>query len=68
LLASTDLPLKVIAASVGYKSRSYFTRAFTAFFGSDPTTYRALGGAEEEEPKPVERADADVRIIRQKSD
>lgn len=66
LLASTDLPVKVIAASVGYKSRSYFTRAFTAAFGNDPTTYRALGGSEEEEPKPIERPEADVRIVREK--
>ena len=64
LLASTDLPVKVVAASVGYASRSYFTRAFRAAYGADPTTYRALGGSEEEEPKPIESAEDDVRVIR----
>ena len=43
LLISTDLPIKVIAASIGYASRSYFTRAFRYAYGSDPTTYRDQG-------------------------
>jgi transcriptional regulator GlxA family with amidase domain len=45
LLTSTDLPVKVIAASVGYASRSQFSRAFTASHGVDPTRYRR-GAAE----------------------
>jgi len=41
LLHGTDLPIKLIAASVGYASRSYFTRAFRSVHGIDPRTFRA---------------------------
>lgn len=41
LLAATDLPVKTIAARVGFGSRSHFSRAFKAFAGADPATYRA---------------------------
>lgn len=41
LLQTTDLPIKLIAASVGYASRSYFTRAFRTAYGVDPKTFRA---------------------------
>jgi AraC-like DNA-binding protein len=41
LLAMTDLPIKVVAARVGFTSRSYFTRAFRAFSGVHPTEYRS---------------------------
>lgn len=64
LLASTALPIKVIASSVGYASRSYFTRAFRAAYGADPSTYRALGGAEEEESRPIEHEGDDARVLR----
>jgi AraC-like DNA-binding protein len=40
LLAATDLPIKVIAASLGFVSRSHFSRAFRRAYGSDPSTYR----------------------------
>lgn len=40
LLEVTSLPVKVIATSVGYESRSYFSRAFRAAYGADPTDYR----------------------------
>lgn len=40
LLRDTNLPIKVISAGVGYKSRSYFTQAFKAAFGVDPTSFR----------------------------
>lgn len=42
LLATTDLPVKVVAASVGYASRSQFSHAFAALFGADPSRYRAM--------------------------
>jgi AraC-like DNA-binding protein len=54
LLTTTDLPVKVIAASIGYASRSYFSRAFRAAYGADPKTYRQVGGREEQEPEPIE--------------
>jgi AraC-like DNA-binding protein len=40
MLAGSDLPVKSIAAAVGYASRSHFSRAFTARFGDDPSRYR----------------------------
>lgn len=40
LLETTSLPVKTIAASVGYMSRSYFSMAFCSAYGVDPTSYR----------------------------
>ncbi len=40
LLTQTDLPIKFIAASVGFASRSHFSRAFRKRQGEDPTTFR----------------------------
>lgn len=45
LLADTALPVKVVAGSVGYASRSRFSRAFREFHGLDPTAYRGGAGA-----------------------
>lgn len=53
LLTTTDLPVKVVAASIGYASRSYFSRAFRATYGLDPRQYRESGGQEEHEPERV---------------
>ena len=44
LLRATDLPVKTIAARVGFDSRSYFSRAFKAFTGKDPARFRSEGG------------------------
>lgn len=41
LLTATDLPIKTIAARVGFASRSYFSKAFKEFVGIDPINYRA---------------------------
>lgn len=41
LLRKTQLPVQVIAVTVGYSSRSYFSRAFHAAYGTDPRTFRA---------------------------
>jgi len=41
LLAESELPIKAIAASVGYESRSSFTRAFVAYHGAAPAAFRA---------------------------
>lgn len=40
LLQVTPLPVKTIAESVGFASRSHFSRAFRQTFGLDPTRYR----------------------------
>ena len=45
LLLTTDSSIKSVARDVGYTSRSYFTRAFTAAYGASPADYRK-GGAE----------------------
>ncbi|TAL95923.1 MAG: AraC family transcriptional regulator [Rhodanobacter sp.] len=40
-LEATDLSVKVLAAASGFRSRSYFWRAFKEFYGVDPSHYRA---------------------------
>lgn len=40
LLAATPLPVKVIAGSLGFASRSHFSRAFRRAYVVDPTAYR----------------------------
>ncbi|HEY7810253.1 MAG TPA: AraC family transcriptional regulator [Allosphingosinicella sp.] len=40
LLRSTRMPVKAISATVGYASRSHFSRAFRGEFGIDPSAYR----------------------------
>lgn len=40
LLEGSDLPIKSVAASVGYASRSHFSRAFQAKYGLDPSAFR----------------------------
>jgi AraC family transcriptional regulator, activator of mtrCDE len=47
LLTRTDLPVKGIAARVGYASRSSFTRAFCARHGRPPADFRAPGRGSE---------------------
>jgi AraC-like DNA-binding protein len=41
LLARSELRVKAVAARVGYRSRSSFTRAFTLSYGVGPTEFRA---------------------------
>jgi len=48
LLRATDLPIKIIAASVGYSSRSYFSRAFRQAHGIDPRAFRIRSARNEE--------------------
>jgi AraC family transcriptional activator of mtrCDE len=45
LLKTTDLPVKTIAVTVGYSSRSYFSRAFRAAYAMDPSAYREANRA-----------------------
>ncbi len=44
LLRGTELPIKTIAARVGFDSRSYFSRAFKAFTGKGPASFRLEAG------------------------
>ena len=50
LLTTTDLPVKLVAKSIGYSSRSYFSRAFRAAYGRDPASFRTFGTSPEDEP------------------
>ena len=54
LLTTTDLPLKVIAQSVGYAGPTAFSRAFRTAYGADPTTYRSRGDHNDPEPERIE--------------
>ncbi len=40
LLTTTDLPLKIIAQTVGYASHPSFSRAFNKAYGIDPLSFR----------------------------
>lgn len=51
LLTTTDLPVKVVASTIGYSSRSAFSRVFEETYGASPTDYRAFGGQDEAEPR-----------------
>lgn len=53
LLESTDLPVKLIAGSVGYASRSSFSRAFEAIYDVAPSDFRRRGSQDEAEPQRV---------------
>lgn len=44
LLAETRLPVKQIAAALGFASPAYFTRAFQAKTGRTPSAFRRAGG------------------------
>jgi AraC family transcriptional regulator, activator of mtrCDE len=46
LLARTDMPVKAVAARVGYSSRSSFTRAFLTSHHIGPTAFRLEGRGE----------------------
>lgn len=45
LLTSSALPIKAVAAAVGYASRSHFSRTFQAEFGDAPSAFRDREGA-----------------------
>ena len=49
LLRISELPVKSIAASAGFASRSHFSRAFKAAYGADPSAYRASQRAADEQ-------------------
>lgn len=42
MLRATAVPIKVVAASVGFSSRSHFSRAFRASYGADPSQFRKM--------------------------
>ena len=40
MLGTCELPVKIVAATVGYSSRSHFSRIFKEAYGIDPTAFR----------------------------
>ncbi|MFC3614620.1 AraC family transcriptional regulator ligand-binding domain-containing protein [Lutimaribacter marinistellae] len=44
-LLETDLPVKAIAAELGYDGPQNFTRAFNAWYAASPSQFRARGSA-----------------------
>jgi len=56
LLTGTDMPVKTVAAEVGYSSRSSFTRAFLARHGARPTAFRAAAREATPPARPRARA------------
>ncbi len=46
MLKSTSVPVKVVAASAGFSSRSHFSRVFHQVYGTDPSTFRKNGSFE----------------------
>lgn len=54
LLRSTNVPIKVIAGSIGFASRSHFSRAFRDGYGKDPSAFRrAATKPELDAPRPL---------------
>ncbi|MDB5575885.1 MAG: putative AraC family transcriptional regulator [Bradyrhizobium sp.] len=45
LLETSDLRIATVASLAGFIDRSYFSRAFRAHFGVDPSSYRRVGTA-----------------------
>lgn len=68
LLATTALPIKIIAKSVGYASRSYFSRAFRASYGADPSAFRDVSGKVERQLERLERLSPPGSSMRDKAD
>jgi AraC-like DNA-binding protein len=55
MLRTSKLPIKVVAASIGFSSRSHFSRAFRDAYGKDPTAFRQdhSDGAALDAPAPL---------------
>ena len=60
LLTTSPMPVKVIAASVGYASRSYFSQAFKSAYGVDPTAYRSRREEADRRAEPLDDASFEV--------
>ncbi|MEE7506826.1 AraC family transcriptional regulator [Methylobacterium mesophilicum] len=60
MLTASPMPVKVIAESVGYASRSYFSHAFKAAYGCDPSAYRTRATRLVQALEPLAPRGADV--------
>jgi AraC-like DNA-binding protein len=52
LLRTGNAPVKAVAMSVGFSSRSHFSRAFREAYGADPTAYRQQQTGDPQTPVP----------------
>ena len=48
MLRGSTLPIKAVAAAVGYSSRSHFSRAYQSYFGEAPSTLKVANAKEAE--------------------
>lgn len=62
LLITSPMPIKCLAAAVGYASRSQFSRAFKLAYRVDPSTYRAQNFRGGPPPPPKMPLNKDVFI------
>lgn len=63
MLRSTNMPVKVIAANIGFSSRSHFSRAFRDGYGADPSSYRREASqGTRQEPVRRHRVPTDVTL------
>lgn len=46
MLLGSSLPVKAVAAAVGYSSRSHFSRAYQSYFGEAPSTLKTANTGE----------------------
>lgn len=58
LLQTTPMPIKAVAWTVGFASRSHFSRAFKAAYGTDPSAYRRGGDSARAAGAPIKYAAA----------
>ena len=63
LLQTTDMPIKVISTSIGYTSRSYFSRAFREAYGVDPRRFRSSSPQGEGEREQGEGSFGPHRVV-----
>ena len=64
LLRSSDASIKVIAASIGFLSRSHFSRAFRAAYGTDPRNFRkTVSKPELDAPRPLRGSRGDFGLV-----
>lgn len=64
LLRTTDMPIKVISQSIGYTSRSYFSRAFREAYKIDPKAFRGTDPREDGDPEQVDDRSRPYRTTR----
>lgn len=64
MLATTDIPIKQIAYTLGYRHTSSFVRAFEVYAGVSPSNYRRSEVRDHEEVSSNKglNSDADVRL------